>query len=61
MRKAVRNIKQSLFLYEKELFPGSVILNMRSFDAILTKGGVCPFAFIVKDCFECRSPHKNAE
>ena len=52
-------MKQSDLLIKKDLFPGSVILNMRSFNAILTKGGVCPFANqIEKDCFECLLPHK---
>ena len=51
-------MKQSDLMRKKEIFPGSVILNMRSFNTILTKGGVCPFSD--KDCFECLSPHKIA-
>ena len=51
-------MKQSylLFLYAAELFPGSVIINNRALDAMLTKGAVCPF--LSNDCFECLSPHK---
>jgi hypothetical protein len=52
-------VKQSELLYKKEIFPGSVIMSMRSFLVAFTEGEVCPF--LSNDCFECLPPHEITE
>jgi hypothetical protein len=52
--KAVKGVKQSVFYHEKELFPGSAIVNKRSFKMIDTRDKSAHFQ--KKDCFECLLP-----
>jgi len=43
VRKVVRGMKHPLLCSFKELFPGSGVMSRRAFNAVLTKGSLCPF------------------
>ena len=51
-------MKQFNLLGATEVFPGSIIMNNRAFNAVVTKGILCPF--LGRNCFECSSPQLKA-